>query len=83
MVQETLRLSTPLEPSLPRLRDGIWHFFDPRITLCEVSNQLGVVHRVPSGWIPTRKVARISVRNCTHISTTNGTTSPPVRAKYK
>jgi hypothetical protein len=28
-----------------------------------------------SGWIPTRNVARISVRNCTYISTTNGTPS--------
>src|SRR5262245_27693337 len=34
--------------------------------------------RVPSGWIQTRNVARISVRNCTHISTTNGTTSTMV-----
>jgi len=31
-----------------------------------------------SGWIPTRNVARISVRNCTHISTTNGTGSLPL-----
>src|SRR5215813_1066229 len=31
--------------------------------------------RMRSGWIPTRNVARISVRNCTHISTTNGTPS--------
>jgi hypothetical protein len=31
--------------------------------------------RMRSGWIPTRNVARISVRNCTHISTKNGTAS--------
>ena len=31
--------------------------------------------RMRSGWILTRNVARISVRNCTHISTTIGTAS--------
>src|SRR5262249_55691876 len=31
--------------------------------------------RIRSGWIPTRNVARISVRNCTHISTKIGTAS--------
>src|SRR6516225_1316460 len=34
-----------------------------------------LVIRMRSGWIPTRNVARISVRNCTYISTTNGTPS--------
>jgi hypothetical protein len=34
--------------------------------------------RVRSGWIQTRNVARISARNCSHISTTNGAASLPL-----
>ena len=52
----------------------IWNIPRIRAQLAQIGLNWLLI-RMRSGWIPTRKVARISVRNCTHISTTNGTAS--------